>query len=138
MVNVINPITRQMIPEDQVAELIHAVAQDMMERRAHLLQNAINVPRAESRVYRKQSRLLEEYAATLDAIYYQLEPTKWDPETSGDILRYAQTHHIPLPDWMSADRMKPGKTENDERIKETTGEALDRFENEGGRVWGTQ
>lgn len=122
---VINPIQSQAVREGKVANVIHAIALDMMGRRAHLLQSSRKVSQDESRLYRKQSRLLEEYATALDAIYYQLEPTKWDPETSGDLLELAQAHHITLPDWMFADRMEP--------VEETIESALNRFENEGGR-----
>lgn len=138
MLNLINPFTRQAVREGQVAEVFHAVAQNMMERRAHLLHEAIKGPRGETRVYRKQSRLLEEYATVLDAIYYQLEPAKWDPEASSDFLRFAQTHQITLPDWMFADPMKPAKTRTDEFIKGTTEDSIGRFDNEGGRIWDTQ
>lgn len=134
MVKVINPIQSESIREGTVADVIHAIALDMMGRRSRLLQNISKVPKGESRVYRKQSRLLEEDATALEAIYYQLEPAKWNPESLEDLLRFAQAHQITLPVWMFADPMKAEKTGNEESKKETTGEALDRFENEGGRI----
>lgn len=134
MMNVINPIQSEAMREGTVADVIHAIAQDMMERRSHLLNNSVKVPKGEARVYRKQSRLLEEYATALEAIYYQLEPAKWNPESLEDLFRFAQAHQITLPVWMFADPMKAGKTGNAESKNETTGEALDRFENEGGRI----
>src|SRR5512133_3011223 len=99
MLNVIHPIHNQAANDGKVSDVIHAIALDMMGLRDQLLQNARKFTKDESRVYRKQSRLLEEYATALEAVYYQLEPAKWDPETSADLLRSAQTHHITLPDW---------------------------------------
>jgi hypothetical protein len=104
MVNVIYPIANQNNREGRLADVIHAIALDMMGRRSHLLRSATKAPKSESRGYRKQSRLLEEYTAILEVIYYQLEPGRWDPETSSELLEMAQVHHIALPDWM-----KPGK-----------------------------
>lgn len=131
--NVINPINSQPMGEGKAADMIHAIALDMMRRRSHLLQYATKVPKGESRSYRKQSRLLEEYTAILEVIYYQLEPERWDPEMSTEILKLAQVHDIALPDWMIPDWMKPGKTQDNEPMEETIESALNRFENEGGR-----
>ncbi len=44
MVNVINPIDSPSMREGKVADVIHAMAQDIMGHRSHLLQNAIIVP----------------------------------------------------------------------------------------------
>ena len=128
MVNVINPIPNQSIREGKVADVIHAIAQDMMGRRSQLLQTATKVPKGESRSCRKQSRLLEEYSAMLEEIYYQLEPERWDPGSSTEMLKLAQAHHIALPDWM-----KPGKPQDHQPMEDNTEDALNRFENEGGR-----
>lgn len=133
MAKVIYPITWLAGREGEVADVIHDIAEEMNEYRADLLRYARRMPKVASRVYRKQARLMEEYATVLDAIYYQLEPERWHPETSGDILDLAQLYNIALPDWMLPDRMKPGKTPSTERIEETIENELNRFENEGGR-----
>lgn len=133
MTKVIYPITWMAGHEGEAADVIHDIAMEMMEHRADLLRSAIKIPKGESRVYRKQARLLEEYAAVLDAIFYQLEPKQWDPEKSGDFLVLAKAHNIALPDWMSLDRMKLVKTPANDQMEETTENAENRFENEGGR-----
>lgn len=137
MVSIINPIHGQALHEGQVAEVLHAIAHEMMVRRSYLLRNTMKVSKGESRVYRKQSQLLEEYATALDAIYYQLEPAQWDPERFENLLRFAQAHNIVLPDWMFADQANPLKLRNDKFIKETTEDSINRFDNEGGRIWET-
>ena len=110
MAKVIYPITWLAGREGEAADVIHDIAVEMMEHRADLLRYATRIPEGECQVYRKQARLFEEYATVLDAIYFQLEPERWDPETSGEMLDLAQVHNIALPDWMLPDRMKPGKT----------------------------
>jgi hypothetical protein len=132
MVKVIYPITWLAGCEGEAADVIHDIAVEMMEHRADLLRYATRIPEGECQVYLKQASLLEEYATVLDAIYFQLEPERWDPETPGEVLELSQVHNIALPDWMLPDRMKPGKTQSDE--KETTEDAVDLFKNEGGRM----
>lgn len=133
MGKVIYPITWLAGREGEAADVIHAIAVEMMEHRADLLRYATRIPKGESRVYRKQARLLEEYAAVMDAIYYQMEPERWDPETPGDVLELARVHNIALPDWMLLDRVKPDITPAHEQMEETTENAINRFENDGGR-----
>jgi hypothetical protein len=133
MAKVIYPITWLAGREGEAADVIHDIALEMMEHRADLLRNATRMPKVESRVYRKQARLLEEYATVLDAIYFQLTPQRWDPETSEEMLDLAQLHHIALPDWMLPDRMKPGKTSSNVPMEETIENEVNRFEDEGGR-----
>jgi stalled ribosome alternative rescue factor ArfA len=134
MVKVVYPITWLAGREGEAADVIHDIAVEMMEHRANLFRHSEKKSKGEGQNYRRQANLFEEYATVLDAIYFQLEPERWDPETSGEVLELAQLHHIALPDWMLPDRMKPGKTRNDEYIKETTEDAVGRFENEGGRI----
>lgn len=107
MAKVIYPITWLAGREGETADVLHDIAVEMMEHRADLLRYATKMPKSESRGYRKQARLFEEYATVLDAIYFQLEPERWDPGTSGDMLGLAHLHHIALPDWMVPDQMKP-------------------------------
>lgn len=133
MVKIIYPITWLAGREGEVADVIHDIAVEMIEHRADLLRNASRMPKGESRVYRKQARLLDEYAAVLDAIYYQMEPGRWDPQTSGDMLDLAQLHNIALPDWMLPDQMKPGTSAVNEPMEEPIENELNRFENEGGQ-----
>lgn len=45
-----------------------------------------------------------------------------------EMLKLAQAHHIALPDWM-----KPGKSQDHQPMEDNTEDALNRFENEGGR-----
>ena len=127
MLKVIYPITWLAGREGETADVIHDIAVEMMEHRADLLRNATLIPEGECQIYAKQASLLEEYATVLDAIYFQLEPDRWNPETSEEVLKLAQVHNITLPDWM-----KPGKTQGIE--KETTEDAVGRFDNEGGRM----
>jgi hypothetical protein len=134
MDKIIYPITWLAGREGKAPDVIHDIAVEMMEHRADLLRNATRVDKAEARFFRKQSRLLEEYATVLDAIYYQLEPEQWDPDTSGNFIELAHAHNIALPDWMVANRMQQGKTQNDDLTKETIEEAVGRFDNEGGRI----
>src|SRR5512142_1352897 len=133
MAKVIYPITWLAGREGETADVLHDIAVEMMEHRADLLRYATRMPKDESRAYRKQALLMEEYATVLDASYYQLEPERWDPEISAGMLELAKLHHIALPDWMVPDRMKPGKTSGCEPVEETIENAINRFENEGGR-----
>lgn len=106
MAKVIYPITWLAGREGEVADVIHDIAVEMMEHRADLLIYATRMPKGESRVYLKQAHLMEEYATVLEAIYFQLEPERWAPETSDEMLDLAQLYNIALPDWMLPDRMK--------------------------------
>lgn len=133
MAKIIYPITWLVGREGETADVLHDIAVEMMEHRADLLRYATRMPKSEARAYRKQARLFEEYATVLDAIYFQLEPERWHPETSEEMLDLAQMHNIALPDWMLPDRMKPGKTPSNDRMEETIEGELNRFENEGGR-----
>src|SRR5512142_1252487 len=99
MAKVIYPITWLAGREGETADVIHDIAVEMMEHRADLLRRTIWNPEGECQIYRKQSNLFEEYATVLDAIYFQLEPERWHPETSAKMLELAQLHHIALPDW---------------------------------------
>ena len=134
MVKVIYPTTWLAGREGEAADVIHDIAEEMMEHRADLLRYATRIPEGDCQVYMKQARLLEEYATVLDAIYFQLEPERWDPSTPGDLLELAQAHQIALPDWMLPDRMKLGKTQTNEPVEETTEYFVNRFDNEGGRM----
>lgn len=133
MAKVIYPITWLAGREGEAADVIHDIAVEMMEHRADLFRHSQKNADGEYQIYRKQARFFEEYATVLDAIYYQLEPDRWHPETSADTLELAQLYNIALPDWMLPDRMKPDKTPADEPMEETTEHAVNRFENEGGR-----
>jgi len=135
MAKVIYPITWMAGREGEVADVIHDIAEEMIEHRADLLRYAAGISEGECQTYQRQARLLEEYATVLDAIYFQLEPERWNPETSGDMIELAQVHNIALPDWMLPDHMKPGKTQDHEQVKETMEESINRFENEGGRMY---
>lgn len=132
MGKVIYPITWLAGREGEAADVLHDIAAEMMEHRADLLRHVIHTPEGECQVYRKQARLFEEYATVLDAIYFQLEPERWDPDRPGEMLELALMHHIALPDWMVPDQMKPGKTPANEPMEETIESAVNRFENEGG------
>lgn len=129
MVKVIYPITWSAGREGEASDVIHDIAEEMLEHRADLLRNA-GGPEDDSLVFLKQARLLEKYATVLDAIYFQLEPDRWNPETSGEMLLLAQSYQIDLPGWMLPDRMKPRLMQADERADD----AQDRFDNEGGRI----
>jgi hypothetical protein len=109
MAKLIYPITWLAGREGEAADVIHDIAVEMMEHRADLLRNAVGNLEGECQVYLKQANLLEVYATVLDAIYFQMAPEHWVPETSGDMLEFAQVHNIALPNWMVPDRMKPGK-----------------------------
>jgi hypothetical protein len=109
MVKVVYPITWLAGREGEAADVIHDIAVEMMEHRTDLLRSVTMIPEDEGQNYRRQANLFEEYATVLDAIYFQLEPERWDPETSGGMLDLAQLHHIALPDWML-----PGKTQSNE------------------------
>jgi hypothetical protein len=132
MPKVIYPITWLAGREGEAADVLHDIALEMMEHRADLLRHATKIPKTDSRVYRKQARLFEEYATVLDAIYFQLEPERWDPDMSGEMLDLAHLHQIALPDWMLPDRMKLSHTPLNEPMEETIEHAVNRFENEGG------
>lgn len=133
MAKIIYPITWLAGSEGEIADIIHDISVEMMEHRADLIRNAIRLPKVESRVYRKQARLFEEYATVLDAIYFQLEPERWNPESHGEMLDLAKLHNIALPDWMLPGWMKPGNMPADEQPEETIEIAVNCFENEGGR-----
>jgi len=129
MAKVIYPITWLAGQEGEAADVINEIAVEMMEHRADLLRNAPGVPKNDGQVYLMKARLFEEYATILKVICFQLEPERWNPETSGELLERAEVHNIFLPDWM-----KPGKTTDDKDTKETFEYAINRFENEGGRI----
>jgi hypothetical protein len=133
MVKVIYPITWSAGREGEVADVIHDIAEEMLEHRADLLRNA-GGPQDDCQVYLKQARFLEKYANVLDAIYFQLEPERWNPETSAELLTLAQSYQVDLPGWMLPDRMKPRKMQEDEPFQETPDDAQSRFDNEGGRI----
>jgi len=104
MNKVIYPITWLAGREGEVADVIHDIAVEMMEHRTDLLRFATKNSENEDTIYQKEACLFEEYATVLDAIYFQMEPERWDPETSGDMLDLAQLHKIALPNWMLPDR----------------------------------
>lgn len=133
MMDVIYPITRLAGQEGKAADVIHAIAVEMMELRADLLHHSTRIPKSEIRVARKQARLLEEYAAALNAIYYQLEPERWNPVVSKEIHQVVQAYKIALPDWMNPEQEMPVRSTAPELPEETIESALNRFENEGGR-----
>src|SRR5512146_762273 len=135
MAKVIYPITWLAGREGEAADVLHDIAVEMMEHRADLLRNATMIAEGECQVYRKQARLMEEYATVLDAIYYQLEPERWDLETSAELLDLAQLYNIALPNWMLPDRMKPAQTPLNEPMEEAEESAINRFENEGGQTF---
>ena len=134
MGKVIYPITWLAGREGEAADVIHAIAVEMMEHRADLLRYAAGISEGECQVYRKQARLMEEYATVLDVIYYQMEPERWGSEMSAEMLALAQLYNIALPDWMLPDRVKPAQTPCNAPMEETEESAVNRFENEGGRT----
>ena len=105
MVKVIHPITCLAGQEGEAADMIHGIAVEMMRHRADLLRCATRNTEDESQVYLNQARLFGEYATALDAIYFQMEPERWDLETSGEMLELAQAHHIALPEWMLSGKL---------------------------------
>lgn len=100
MAKIINPISRLAGQEGEAADMIHNIAMEMMEHRADLLRSASRNAEGECQIYRKQARLFEVYSIVLDAIYYQLEPERWDPEKSAEMLALVKAHNIALPGWM--------------------------------------
>jgi hypothetical protein len=124
MAKVIYPISAQAGREGEVADVIHDIAVEIMEHRADLIRYATRVPKSESRIFRKQARLLEEYAAALDAIYYQMEPMRWNPEVSRELLDLTQLHNITIPEWMFPARMKPNEPLSAELSIDTTANAV--------------
>jgi len=97
MGKVIYPITWLAGREGEVADVLHDIAVEMMEHRADLIRYAAGISEGECHVYRRQARLMEEYATVLDVIYYQLEPERWGSETSAELLDLAQLYNIALP-----------------------------------------
>lgn len=103
MAKIIYPISRLAGREGQAADMIHDVAVEMMGHRVDLLRSASRNSEGECQIYRKQARLFEMYATVLDAIYYQLEPERWDPKKSAEMLELVKAHNIVLPGWMLMD-----------------------------------
>jgi hypothetical protein len=129
MVKVIYPITWLAGREGEAADVLHDIAAEMMQHRAELIQHVAEIPEGEAQIYLKQACFLEEYATVLNAIYYQLEPEKWNPEISGEVIELARIHNIALPGWMKA-----GDPQADEPGNATTQEAENRFTDDGGRI----
>lgn len=134
MTKVIYPTTWMAGREGEVADVIHVIAEEMMEHRADLLRHASDIPEGECQIYQKQAFLLEEYATVLNALYFQLSPEQWDPQAGADLLELVQVHDIVLPDWMLPEGMKPGKGQTHELVNDNTEYAINRFDNEGGRM----
>jgi hypothetical protein len=107
MVKVMYPITWSAGREGETADVLHDIAEEMLEHRVDLLRTTPGANEVDGEVYRRHAQFFEKYATVLDAISFQLTPERWNPATGGDLLARALAYHIDLPAWMLPEWMGP-------------------------------
>jgi hypothetical protein len=130
MVKVLYPITWSAGREGETADVLHEIAEEMLEQRIDLLRTAPGANEVDGEVYRRHAQFFEKYATVLDAISFQLTPERWNPATAGDMLARALVYQIDLPAWMLPEWMGPRPQAEEPPLAEMPGETVQQFDHD--------
>lgn len=86
----------------QPEDVIQALAIEMLGHRADLREKAARAKDpADREEYTRRADDIERYAVMVYAVYYQMQPERWNAEACGGLLEVAAEHGITLPHWMT-------------------------------------